>query len=518
MSSQERTQTPQFEEKKITVFGRRNGHAQTDCDDKDGRLALTIACAFGPADIVRDLLDERAQINGMSYHTAVKVSEKERLTARRIIMQRLIKEGSDIEAWYSDGQTPLFKAVVLGNPRMAKLLLDHKAKPDHVDNQRAMPLEYAVALGNCPSNSSRDSGTFDIPGVVDVLLKSNPDMLIARNKLQLTPTGVAISCGNSEMAKLLLQYPGGDIEQGVLRMLPLCHAALKANEAMIDVFLQGGVSLKGTDGRFGRNALSWAISQGNKAAFTRLLQIPRFRWDDVDRMGRTPWTLLAVVEGHTTFFEELRSRDSDVHRPDRFGLTLFAAAQHGYCRIVWQILKNSPLKHKPKDRFGRSLTCLDFLNVQFPPQHHCLATINIETQSTAMSSIISSDGALATLYAGNGYRGEDSPLMLRSDLYEKVINGGMNSAPALLAFLCVWAIWKPPQFLSTGTKNGDLKLDIIALLILGMANFSQAFLNFTVSRRSGRWIMGRGLDSITILDAVFTVLDWSAAVFKIRLA
>ncbi|KAL2815734.1 hypothetical protein BJX63DRAFT_430670 [Aspergillus granulosus] len=94
--------------------------------------------------------------------------------------------------------------------------------------------------------------------------------------------------------------------------------------------------------------------------------------------------------------------------------------------------------------------------------------------------------------------------------------GGINSAPALLAFLRLWAIWKAPRWLSTGTEKGDLRLDILALLVLGMANASQAFLNFTKARTSGRWIMGKGFDRITVLDALFTVLDWGAAVASLR--
>jgi hypothetical protein len=64
---------------------------------------------------------------------------------------------------------------------------------------------------------------------------------------------------------------------------------------------------------------------------------------------------------------------------------------------------------------------------------------------------------------------------------------------------------------------GSLQLDIVALAVLGLANFSQAFLNFTTGRNNGRWIMGKGFDRITVLDALCTVLDWGAAITKIGL-
>ncbi|KAL4883385.1 hypothetical protein BJY04DRAFT_184540 [Aspergillus karnatakaensis] len=93
--------------------------------------------------------------------------------------------------------------------------------------------------------------------------------------------------------------------------------------------------------------------------------------------------------------------------------------------------------------------------------------------------------------------------------------GGMNSAPALLAFLRLWTLIKPPRFLSTGSKESEIRVHVLALLVLGIANASQAVLNFTLARRSGRWIMGRGWDRITVLDALFTVLDWWAAAVHI---
>jgi len=93
--------------------------------------------------------------------------------------------------------------------------------------------------------------------------------------------------------------------------------------------------------------------------------------------------------------------------------------------------------------------------------------------------------------------------------------GGMNSSLALLALLRLYALSRPGSRLSTGTASGEASLDFVALSVLGLANFSQALCNFTVSAQSDRWIMGKGLDRITVLDAAFTVLDWAAAFTKL---
>ena len=89
--------------------------------------------------------------------------------------------------------------------------------------------------------------------------------------------------------------------------------------------------------------------------------------------------------------------------------------------------------------------------------------------------------------------------------------GGMNTALAALAGLRLYSLFKPSPLLSTGSTKGDIPLDFLALVVLGIGNFSQAFCNFTIGARTDRWIMGKGFDRITVLDAVFTVLDWTAA-------
>lgn len=94
----------------------------------------------------------------------------------------------------------------------------------------------------------------------------------------------------------------------------------------------------------------------------------------------------------------------------------------------------------------------------------------------------------------------------------------MNTSLALLALIRLYAIIRPSKLFSTGTAQGDVPFDVTALLVLGVANCSQAVLNFGTGLRTDRWIMGKGLDRITVLDAVFTVLDWAAVIGKLSFA
>ena len=83
--------------------------------------------------------------------------------------------------------------------------------------------------------------------------------------------------------------------------------------------------------------------------------------------------------------------------------------------------------------------------------------------------------------------------------------GYINVAFAALAALRLHGLTKSPP------SNSTTELDVIAMTVLAVANGSQAWGNFVRSRRSGRWIMGSGWDRITVLDAVFMVLDALAA-------
>lgn len=90
--------------------------------------------------------------------------------------------------------------------------------------------------------------------------------------------------------------------------------------------------------------------------------------------------------------------------------------------------------------------------------------------------------------------------------------GAINTSMAFLAMIRLYASIRPSKAFSTGSAQGDIPLDVTALVVLGLANFSQAYMNFFTALQNDRWIMGKGLDRITILDALFALLDWAAAV------
>lgn len=75
----------------------------------------------------------------------------------------------------------------------------------------------------------------------------------------------------------------------------------------------------------------------------------------------------------------------------------------------------------------------------------------------------------------------------------------MNIACVVLAGLRLVAVFKLWQSSPVPKDGGlvDRELDIVAFASLCAGNASQFFLNFTVARPSGRWIMGHGPDRIS---------------------
>ncbi|RYP61796.1 hypothetical protein DL769_007549 [Monosporascus sp. CRB-8-3] len=93
--------------------------------------------------------------------------------------------------------------------------------------------------------------------------------------------------------------------------------------------------------------------------------------------------------------------------------------------------------------------------------------------------------------------------------------GHLSTSLAVLAGMRLYALRRPSRLLGGGGGRDDIALDLTALAVLGVANLSQVVLNFTLSRNNDRWIMGKGLDHITVLDLLFAVVDGAAAIARV---
>lgn len=105
----------------------------------------------------------------------------------------------------------------------------------------------------------------------------------------------------------------------------------------------------------------------------------------------------------------------------------------------------------------------------------------------------------------------------RNVLAEDVLKylGAFNTSTLVLAALRLARLLSTrKQVLTEAQTDTERQLNILALGVLGVANLSQCIGNLLYARRTGRWIMGHGFDRITVLDTVFSILDFYA-VYKL---
>ena len=172
-------------------------HAQ----DKDHNTALHLATFSGRLEIAKLLIHHGAITTAENRHgeTPWHLVSRGQYIFQNIggIVQSLLDRGVDFNAPDGHRNTPLHSASSLGRLEIARVLLDHGAKPGLGNDQAQTPL-HLVSLG---SYWSQDDGL----GVAKLLLERGADMH-ARDKDNATPLHLACSRGRLDIARVLLEY------------------------------------------------------------------------------------------------------------------------------------------------------------------------------------------------------------------------------------------------------------------------------------------------------------------------
>lgn len=121
--------------------------ADVNRSNKSGGTALLRAVQFGHEDIVKMLLDSKADVHAMNSwgHTAI---HKAATYGKVAILRQLLDLGVNIEATDKMGRTPLFSTLYFGaNYATVQTLLDAHAKIDAVDDDHCTTLHIAIIHG-----------------------------------------------------------------------------------------------------------------------------------------------------------------------------------------------------------------------------------------------------------------------------------------------------------------------------------------------------------------------------------
>jgi len=162
-------------------------------------------------------------------------------------VQSFIEQGSDVNAKFGRGRTPLHYAAMAGSEEAAELLLAKGADVNAKGGWDYTPLYYAVYSG------SKD--------MVELLLSKGADVN-AKNKWGRTPIDLAMNRGRKEIAKLLLSK-SGDVSLHTSAYI----GDLQRVEKFID---DDGASVDAKDQK-GQTALHYAAKAGQIAVAKLLI-------------------------------------------------------------------------------------------------------------------------------------------------------------------------------------------------------------------------------------------------------
>ena len=255
--------------------------------DKDRRTPLHVASNYGELEIVRLLLDHDADANAKDadgespLHSVSSSTHKpqDNVHTARLLLGR----GGNVNARSKKQRTPLHVASCFGKLEMTRLLLDHAAKTNTLDNLGNTPL-HEVSYGRY---DSEEAGI----GVAQLLLARGGDVN-ARCETQWTPLHVASHFGKLEMTRLLLNHAAKVDAVDKFGRTPLCEVSggeYNSEEAGIGVarlLLERGADVNVRI----QNQLTplHLASRRGKLEMTRILLDHAAKIDAMSSLGNTP--------------------------------------------------------------------------------------------------------------------------------------------------------------------------------------------------------------------------------------
>jgi len=162
--------------------------------DSDGRAPIHWAASSGSLEIVRYLVDQKAQVNNQdaSGWTPLHIAAS---AGQYLVVIDLVGAGADINARNDKGITPLHYAASKGHVDIARCLIERGAEINARDRANQLPLHRAATTGST--------------GVIRLLLHppdgSPKPRLNTADRIGNTPLHLAMESAHGEAAVLLIE-------------------------------------------------------------------------------------------------------------------------------------------------------------------------------------------------------------------------------------------------------------------------------------------------------------------------
>jgi ankyrin repeat protein len=294
-----------------------------------GLSSLAVACVLVGHPALRARAGDEPSRQGLL--DAVRAGDNDKV-------QRLLRQGADVNARAENGTTALMLATAVGDIRLVRTLLDHGADVNAKNQAGATALMWAVGDG----------------AKVKALLGRGADVN-ARADSGRTPLLIAVgSPGAAGVVKVLIEK-GADVRYNHKGFTVLMAAVEGVDRAVVQLLLAKGADVKAKN-RVGWTALHAAAVAGDRAIAEDLLAHGADVNASETLQGRTP-LLWAAAGGRTDLVKLLLDHGADVKVRESFtgttALICAAASERGDLALV-SLLLDKGAEPGAKDDSGAS--------------------------------------------------------------------------------------------------------------------------------------------------------------------
>ncbi|MDR1124422.1 MAG: ankyrin repeat domain-containing protein [Elusimicrobiota bacterium] len=277
------------------------------------------------------------------------------------------KAGADLNAKDDAGKTPLIIAVDAANRPLVRELLALKADAAQKDNAGRTALMHAVQIGDIPISgdliaAGADVNTPDVSGTAPLMLaargrnarmaallvKSGADAN-AQDVVGRTPLTRAMENNDYATFAAVLAAPAikPDFLYGADGATPLINAVKKKDDKFTAALIKRGANVNIKD-KAGKNALIYALENGNYNSFAALVQSPNAQPDLPYGTDSTTLLISAARMGDLKSATILVKRGADTNKEDIFGNTaLDYALQNDDKKMAAYLIKRGAKQKVP---------------------------------------------------------------------------------------------------------------------------------------------------------------------------
>jgi ankyrin repeat protein len=287
------------------------------------------AAEEGNLDRVQELVEKNPELVKTTDAEDETALHKAAAAGHAAIVEFLLSEGADIDAWNNAHQNPLLHAAYYGKAPVVKLLLDKGANFKERDRYGRTVLHYPVRAGH------RD--------VVEILVAKGMD-ITAEDGMGLSPLHFAIEGGRTGMVEVFISAGALDMGRDLGRFA-LHLAASQGQKEIVDLLIEQGASTHTKDDMDATLLHNAAI--GGLSELARRLIEEGAPVDQQDARGRTSLHY-AAKQGSLDIAKILVEKgiDMDIRGKDE-RTALHIAEDWGYEEII-RLLKSKGASELPR--------------------------------------------------------------------------------------------------------------------------------------------------------------------------